>query len=217
MKVILLAAGKSSRMGVPKGLLKIKERYWIEEQLYRLSLPGIKDLSLVLGFYADQYFSSLPWLKEFEKEAGMKDGIHICVTINPEPSLGQFSSLLCGISKIDPCSRGAFILPIDVPCPHKEIWEKIIFASNEKPASYAFVPENKGRGGHPVFLSLEYLEKLSKLDPMHPESRLDFQLKSLAEDQIMRVNIPDEFAKEIYFNINTPGDWEKYLAMYMAK
>ena len=54
---VLLAGGKSERMGVAKGLLKYQQTYWILEQLHRISKTNIKDVYIGLGFNFEHYFN----------------------------------------------------------------------------------------------------------------------------------------------------------------
>ena len=51
-------------MGHPKGLLKWKNHFWLEEQLLRFSGGGGRSAVVVLGFAHDQYLNTLPWIKE---------------------------------------------------------------------------------------------------------------------------------------------------------
>ena len=60
---VLLAGGKSQRMGVAKGLLKYQQTYWILEQLHRISKSSIKEVYIGLGFNFEQYFNAIPWLQ----------------------------------------------------------------------------------------------------------------------------------------------------------
>ena len=44
---VLLAGGKSERMGVAKGLLKYEQTFWILEQLNRISKSNIQEIIVV--------------------------------------------------------------------------------------------------------------------------------------------------------------------------
>ena len=61
---VLLAGGKSERMGTDKGLLKFQENYWILEQLNRISESTIQEVYIGLGFHSQNYFNTIPWLKD---------------------------------------------------------------------------------------------------------------------------------------------------------
>ncbi|MBA4392008.1 MAG: hypothetical protein C0407_00480, partial [Desulfobacca sp.] len=61
--LILLAGGKSSRMGTPKGLLDYQGNLWLFEQLSRFQAASGKRVVIVLGFHHDQYFEKIPWLR----------------------------------------------------------------------------------------------------------------------------------------------------------
>ena len=57
---VLLAGGKSERMGTDKGLLKFQENYWILEQLNRISESTIQEVYIGLGFHSQNYFNTIP-------------------------------------------------------------------------------------------------------------------------------------------------------------
>ena len=56
---VMLAGGKSSRMGVAKGLLKYRQTFWILEQLQRLEKTAISDVLIGLGHDYDAYLSAI--------------------------------------------------------------------------------------------------------------------------------------------------------------
>src|SRR4051812_17142492 len=83
--VILLAAGNSSRMGTPKGLLDFQGRPWICEQILRLEHIGLHDILIILGFHLTQYLGVIPATQNSS------------VYVNPNPQRGPFSSLVMGL------------------------------------------------------------------------------------------------------------------------
>jgi molybdopterin-guanine dinucleotide biosynthesis protein A len=60
--LILLAGGRSSRMGTPKGLLDYHGHPWLVEQVKRFKAASGKQVIIVLGFHQDPYFEKIPWL-----------------------------------------------------------------------------------------------------------------------------------------------------------
>src|SRR5687767_14871743 len=110
--VILLAAGKSTRMGQPKGLVDFRGAPWMNWQLHRLE--SISDsITVVLGGDLETYFEKLPILRELAVR-------------NPDPDRGPFSSLLCGLEKVfeeSGMTDRFFVLPVDVPCPEAKVWD----------------------------------------------------------------------------------------------
>lgn len=219
--VLLLAGGRSTRMPCPKGLYRPKADgpTWLELQLdgisrIRLRLPhdgSTVTLSprIILGYRSDEYLEALPWLAERE------------LVINPRPEFGPFSSIQAGgrtviravsaVSARGPgAGPGAFVLPIDVPCPGAPTWQSLLdaaagLASATVPGfARATVPVYEGRGGHPVWLSLELLMAIESEDPRLPGSRLDHFLRELGPDRLARVTVSDRRA---VLNLNTPEEF----------
>lgn len=190
--VIVLAAGKSSRAGMPKGLIDVDGRPWLEHQLDALRHHGLRNIVVVLGHHAERY---LPILEA-------RSVRHV---LNPAPDRGPFSSLQSGLSGLSPGST-AWVLPLDVPCPSQEVWmalqQKFVEASFD-----VVLPTYGGRGGHPVLLSGAFVSQLASLAVDHPESRLDRQIHALAVDRVARVEVKDP---RVLDNLNTPEDFARH-------
>ncbi|MEQ8190186.1 MAG: NTP transferase domain-containing protein, partial [Candidatus Eremiobacterota bacterium] len=78
---VILSAGEGSRMGsVPKALLQFKGKPFIEIISHNMSIAGIDDIYIVLGYHSDLIKSHLSLKKE-------------TFLINPVPEMGQLSSL----------------------------------------------------------------------------------------------------------------------------
>jgi molybdopterin-guanine dinucleotide biosynthesis protein A len=59
--LILLAGGKSTRMGSPKGLLDYKGKQWILEQISRYKYVLNPKVYIGLGHDYENYFSAISW------------------------------------------------------------------------------------------------------------------------------------------------------------
>ncbi len=227
--LILLAGGRSSRMGTPKGLLDYHGHPWLIEQLERFKAASGKRLIIVLGFHQAPYLEQIPWLVKAVTEPLQQLGLEISVVINPAPEHGQFSSLQQAVSFLHanetdfterPCPSqapnaersfigqkipGAFILPIDVPCPGKEVFENLAEAFS--PSIDAAIPQYQSKGGHPVLLGSDFLSRLAEVPPTSPLARLDLQIQSLPEDRIALVSVND---KSISLNMNFLDEFQDY-------
>jgi CTP:molybdopterin cytidylyltransferase MocA len=185
--VVLLAGGASSRMGVPKGLVRTGARLWIEHQLDVTNRVGAGKTILVLGAEHERYTAEIA---DLEARA--------FVAINPAPERGPFASLQCGLAHVAG-DEPTFVLPIDVPAPAEHVWASLRAALD--PAIDATVPVHEGRGGHPVLLSPGLVHRLLRLDT---ETRLDFELRSCA---VVRVPVDDA---RVRCNLNTVEDWDDF-------
>lgn len=199
--LVLLAAGRSSRMGEPKGLVAHGGRPWILSQLDAVAASGaVAGVVVVLGRDADRYDREAPELRARAR-----------VVRNPDPDRGPFSSLQCGLAAIDDeaADAGVFVLPVDVPAAAPAVWIALAAAlrSDERRGRsdlHAVVPLHEGRGGHPVFLSGAFARALRAAPA---ESRLDVELASaLRERKVVRVEVGDF---RVRLNLNAPEDWAK--------
>lgn len=188
--LIILAGGKGSRAGKPKGLIEFQGERWLARQLRVAATVGLARAVTVLGEQSNEYFSAFPMLDS---------------VVNSHPELGPFSSLQSGLNALTLNElSGVFVLPVDVPCPEKKVFQSL-HAKHLK----AVVPAYRGKGGHPVFLSADFAASLLKLDPSTPEGRLDVQLRNLAPDEILRLELNEPC---VTTNLNTPEDWQKFSA-----
>ena len=206
--LILLAGGKSSRMGVAKGLLPYRKRPWLLEQLDRFAAAGGRQAVVVLGYRSDEYCQAIPMLRDACLQPVEYHGLKLSACINPSPELGPFSSIQSGartLSELDVID-GAFILPIDVPCPDVQVWAALADAHTEQTA--VCMPRFGGRGGHPVLLSSAFLSQIMAESPDSPDARLDRQIQKLDIELIERVVVDDD---SISFNLNTPERWQEYV------
>jgi CTP:molybdopterin cytidylyltransferase MocA len=194
--VIILAAGESERIGIPKGLLDYKGTPFLTQQLMLLFDIGFSKLIIVLGKDAEQYKTEIQLLN------------HLTVSINPEPDYGPFSSLQCGLETLNHNEKNdVFILPVDVPCPEKEVWNSLLQGLKSSEITVT-IPEYKDRRGHPVLLSNEFVNHLLLCNV---DSRLDHEINK--QKELNKAKIISVKDKRITLNINTLEDWEAFKVM----
>ncbi len=189
---ILLAAGKSERMESPKGLLKIKNQSWIENQIQAIESLGFDNIIVVLGYDSEKYFEVLKNKK-------------IKFVINSMPERGKFSSLKNGLDVLPKYYKGVFILPIDTPISKSSLCDEMIINLNDVDV---VVPSYRHKGGHPVLISKNFANQLRIKDD---HSRLDHLIGELDTNKIKYLNTDDDI---ILLNLNTKFEWEKYLSSF---
>jgi molybdenum cofactor cytidylyltransferase len=193
LPVIVLAAGESRRMGEAKGLLDYKGKPFLSYQIEQLRELGFWEIIVVLGKEYELYQSKIAELKD------------IVITVNPDPERGQFSSIQFGLLALSKAFKtGVYILPLDVPCPEMEVWEKLAKGLNSNEVN-ATIPEFEGKKGHPVLISEEFKEYLLSCPT---NSRLDYEIHR--QQDMEKAKIISVKDKKITFNLNTPKEWIYY-------
>ncbi|NOR28244.1 MAG: NTP transferase domain-containing protein [Lutibacter sp.] len=199
---VLLAGGKSERMGVDKGLLKYQHTFWVLEQLSRISKTTISAVYIGLGFNFENYFKAIPWLEDAVTNFVNFQGLHIKVVINKNPELGSFSTLQTVLKNIN-TSNDVLLNHIDVPILNSKELQKIIETKNT-----VVIPNYEGKNGHPIKMDFTFWKQLFALKIADKNARLDFQIKKINPTKISKIEVSD---RNILRNINTKKDWISFL------
>ncbi len=143
---IVLAAGKSERMGQPKALLPWDGRTFIEVLLETIAASAIGDAVVVLGHHRDAILDRVRLPRWVD---------------NPDYERGMTTSFQAGIRALGEVS-GAVLFLVDHPAPGLETIGRIL-----EPASRGriVVPRFGGRRGHPVFFGGGPLREVLDLGP----------------------------------------------------
>ena len=199
---VLLAGGKSNRMGVDKGLLKYKQTFWILEQLQRISNSNISTVYIGLGYHYQYYFNAISWLENAQQTPFQFENLRVKVVMNQSPEKGSFSTLQNVLKNISD-EKDIIINPIDIPILNSKELNEIISEQNS-----VVIPNFEGKNGHPIKLNFEFWKNLCGLDLDDKSSRLDYQIKKISPNKISKIEI---FDRVITLNINTKKDWLNYL------
>lgn len=152
ISAILLAAGRSSRMGAFKPLLPFGERTVVEACISSLQAGGVGAVVVVVGHRADEVCERLAQI----------DGVRFAV--NMETASEMSVSIARGVEQIPPRAKAVFIALADQPAIPPEVI-RFLIAERERTGARLIVPEYEGRGGHPVLIDCGFREKLLNLDP----------------------------------------------------
>jgi CTP:molybdopterin cytidylyltransferase MocA len=178
---------------MPKGLIEVDGRPWIERQIEALRRAGMPNVIVVLGHQKEAYERVL-------RAQG------VVTTVNPDPDRGPFSSLQSGLGSLPAGVQAAWVLPVDVPCPSRAVWERLEQEASLRGSDVA-LPVHHGKGGHPVRLSLPFARQLLALSPLDPDARLDHQIHRLPSSRISRVEVEDP---RVLANLNTSDDFARH-------
>jgi molybdenum cofactor cytidylyltransferase len=148
---ILLAAGRSQRMGAFKPLLPFGKQTVIEATIDYLRKGGVETIVVVLGHQAHE-------LQEHLKDRPVR------FALNPDPDTAMTASIAAGIEKI-PASGATLVALADHPAVPPSVVSTLI--SQWQNGSKLLIPTWQNRGGHPVLIDLQYRAELENLDPHH--------------------------------------------------
>ena len=151
-EILLLTAGKSSRMGQPKALLSIKGQPLISYQIDRLKELGLP-ITVVLGAYADA-ISNAATSKE------------VRLVLNKDFEIGMGSSIAFGTTSIqntNPEIDAILVCAIDQPLIPLDHFENLLSTASKTDFSIIQSLSEVGWKGIPTLFKSNHFKALSKL------------------------------------------------------
>jgi molybdenum cofactor cytidylyltransferase len=188
---IVLAAGRSTRMGEAKQLLRLGASTVLNKTLENVRAAGVDDVVLVLGFSAETIRQQLP--------VSVIDGLK--VVVNQHYEKGMASSLREGLSALDPHPDAALIVLADQPFVRPQTLDQIIDRHRCSNAQIV-IPLYKGFRGNPVLLDRSVFPEVMGLDG-DVGCRAIFGSHS---EGIVKVEVDDE---GILLDIDNKDDYER--------
>lgn len=188
---IILAAGRSTRMGRPKALLLAPDGLtFVTRLIQTLTRAGV-DAPLVVGREDDYQ------LQAEAESAGAR------FVVNPHAEEGgQISSLVVGLRKADrPGVRGLMITPVDAPMVAPETVSRLLAVFRDT-SGLIVRPRYQGRNGHPVIFSRALFDELCHADPGSGAKAV----LTAHHGEIVNVDVDDG---GVTADIDTPEDYEK--------
>ena len=147
---ILLAAGRSRRMGAFKPLLPFGGRTVIECGVSNLRAGGIDEIVVVVGHRAEDVRQQLK-------------GFGVSFAVNPDPDSEMNVSIALGVEQVSSDAGALIVALVDHPAVPPEVIRILI--DEWKRGATLVQPEHAGRGGHPVLIDMAYRDELLVLDP----------------------------------------------------
>ncbi len=192
--VIVLAAGDSSRMGRPKALLDWHGKPMIEHVLATARSGGCTRSLVVLGRDAEGILAG----------ADLGDAQ---VVLNPDPSLGQVSSIKLGMQHQDFSTDCCVVWPVDCPLVQAGDVRALIesYARMRTSLMRIFIPVHAGKRGHPMLVDIGFRQPFMLLGPG------DTARKVIDDNHTQVQEVPTGNAG-VLADIDTPQEYQAALA-----
>jgi molybdenum cofactor cytidylyltransferase len=190
--VVVLAAGKSTRMGRPKATLRLNDADTFLTRIIRtFQAAQVDDVVVVLGHEAEAILKSVE-----------QSGLSLRFVVNEQFESGQLSSVLAGLRAIDRPGVNAMLMTlVDVPLVSAATVRAVLqrYRSTSAPVVR---PVRGALHGHPVLIDRSLFDEIRAADPrsgMKPVIRAHV---SAAGD----VEVEDEGA---FSDIDTPEEYKR--------
>lgn len=195
---VVLAAGKSTRMGRLKATLPIGERDTFLSKIVRtFGEAGVEDVVVVVGHEAPSVRDSLE-----------SRGLHPRIVVNAAYETGQLSSVLAGLNAIDRPGVTAMMLSlVDVPFVSPATVRAVLQRHRENHAPIVR-PVRGELHGHPVLIARALFDALRAADAASGAKPVVRAHVSAAGD----VPVDDEGA---FCDIDTPEDYDQALKRFV--
>lgn len=186
---IILAAGRSRRMGAFKPLLPFGDSTVIDSCIKALRDGGVETVVVVIGHRGEE-------LRQHLKDS------KVTFIENPDPDGAMSSSIACAVGELTTQPGALMITPADYPAIPASVVTAVLREWEQ--GARLVKPTCNGRGGHPVLVDLSFRSALLQLDPNRG-------LKGLFEDhmdQLKRVPVDSNY---IARDLDT---WDDYAALH---
>lgn len=183
---VVLAAGRSSRMGAQKALLPLGGEPVIERIIHTIRQSGISAIRVVTGHRREE-------LTPLLQAAGVEP------VVNPNFTEGMFSSVKTGLSGLGSECPGALVMPVDIPLVRSWTIRELIRQFNSDPNRILY-PVFQGGRGHPPLIPIRRISDILNWQGTGGLRACLAQSEALSVD----VPVPDS---NILFDMDTPEDY----------
>jgi len=187
---IVLAAGRSRRMGVQKLLLPFGGKTVIAHIVDELLASTIDDVHVVVGHQSKRIYEEL-------------SGRPVSIVNNPDYKTGMLSSVRCGLRDLPQQCQAVLVVLGDQPSITSKLIDQMIqsFAATEK---HILVPIYDGKRGHPTLFSKFYRDEiLTHYDNvglrglLHAHPNDIFELKVSTSSVLSDMDYPEDYRREL--------------------
>lgn len=192
---IVLAAGKSSRMGSNKLLADVNGEPMIRRTVTAIMQAADRTI-MVTG-------------RDSELIEAAVGGMGVSFVHNPDFAEGLSTSLKCGVASLTPDTDAALIALGDMPLVTPDTVRRLIAAYNPAEHRSICVPVHKGERGNPVLWGRQHFEALAGLEG-DKGARVLFRTHS---DDIVEVEMLDE---AVLMDADTPEALERIRSAHLS-
>jgi molybdenum cofactor cytidylyltransferase len=201
---VILAAGESTRMGRDKALLP-----W-PPSVSTGGTPAGTLLSTAISALSE--FCDLVIVVAGKNEAALRPVIYGCgafLARNPNPDLGQFSSLQVGLHEtLNQGRDNAMVTLVDRPPPQSTTLHTLVAAFTSRDYGiWSVVPESQGKHGHPILIGREMIEAFLKA----PGTSIARDIEHANQQRILYVPVNDP---GVIANIDTPEQYASLQSVF---
>jgi CTP:molybdopterin cytidylyltransferase MocA len=175
---IILAAGKSERMGTPKALLQWRGSTLVEHAVDEARDAGVAQIVVVVG------------------QATRHVQLNATTVLNPVPETGRSASIRLGAEAIEGTPVAILVQSVDQPVGVDVL--SALFRTVEDNAEVA-VPSYRGRRGHPVCIAGQLLKELREV------SETNEGLRALVRRHVVS-EVPVD-SESVIWNLNDPASY----------
>ena len=186
INALILAAGESRRMGMPKPLLKFSDTTFLERIIAVLRDCDVDRIMVVLGARAELVRTSV-------------DLSDVDVVVNKDYQQGQLSSLVKGLQSLSDRTEAILVCLVDHPFVTTAIVNRLIAAFRETRRPIV-VPVFNGRRGHPALFANSLFDELANA-PVDKGAR---HVVASNADKVLEVDVAD---RGVLMSIDTPEDY----------
>lgn len=142
---LILAAGRSSRMGEFKPLLEIDGTSLIEHALALFRNTGVEEIVTVIGYRSETLIPII------ERAAAR-------YVVNENYQKGMFSSIQKGVAELKDKCDVFFLLPVDIPCVRTATVRQLLAQYYENSSALVCYPQFDARRGHPPLIAASLID-----------------------------------------------------------
>jgi molybdenum cofactor cytidylyltransferase len=187
---VILAAGRSSRMGSPKALLPMDDEPLLARIVHLCVAQSLHPTIVVLGFHAER----------IRAQVDLGEAV---VVVNEFAERGQTSSLQRGLQEVKE-NQPVCLLPVDHGLIREATLAHLLQVYRELEQPEAVLPSYAGRRGHPAILAPRVVAQLRDLAEEEPAHHVIRRLGS----SLTHVVCDDP---AVVRDLDTPADHRRFL------